>query len=329
MLPKFSYVRPEKVDDVLTHLKDKEAVVHAGGTDLLGCLRERIIEGRTVVSLSALNTLREINTEPDGALAIGALTTITELSESETVGKRYPGLTGAASEVASPQLRNQGTVGGNLCQKPRCWYYRGEFHCRRKGGDMCYALGGENQFHAIFGHDYTCAITHPSDTAPVLVALGATVKVISAEGKRSIKVEDLHVLPEADPTRETILKDDEIITHINIPAPKGKLYSSYRKVRARRSWDFALAGAALALTTDGPRIVEAAVILSGAAPVPWRSKAAENEISGKELTDSIIGSAAKAAVADAMPLDKNGYKPAMFRGMLEEELQKARNVIKS
>jgi xanthine dehydrogenase YagS FAD-binding subunit len=329
MLPKFSYVRPENIDDVLAHLKERGAVVHAGGTDLLGCLRERIIDGKTLVSLSALKTLRGITTEPGGVLQIGALTTITELSEDEGVINRYPGLAAAASEVASPQLRNQGTVGGNLCQKPRCWYYRGEFHCRRKGGDTCYALGGENQFHAIFGHDYTCAITHPSDTAPVFTALGAKVHVSGAEGKRSIKVEDLHVLPETDPRRETVLKEDEIITHIDIPAPGGKMYSSYRKIRARRSWDFALAGAALALTTDGPRIAKAAVILSGAAPVPWRSKAAESEISGRELSDTIITSAAKAAVADARPLSKNGYKPAMFQGMLEEELHKARETIGS
>lgn len=329
MLPKFSYVRPEQLDEVLTQLKGKSAVVHAGGTDLLGCLRERIIDGKTVVSLSGLKGLKGIEAEQGGALRIGALTTITELAEDETVNKLYPGLAAAASEVASPQLRNQGTVGGNLCQKPRCWYYRGEFHCRRKGGEKCYALGGENQFHAILGHDYTCAITHPSDTAPVFAALGASVQVVGGGGKRNIKVEEFHVLPEVDPTRETVLAEDEIITNIHIPATVGKLYSSYRKVRARRSWDFALAGAALALTTDGPRIGKAAVFLSGAAPVPWRSKAVEDEITGKELTDEVITAAAELAVKDAAPLAKNGYKEAMFVGMLEEELQKARKVIMS
>ncbi|MGW8194567.1 MAG: FAD binding domain-containing protein [Desulforhopalus sp.] len=329
MLPKFSYVRPEKLDDVLSHLKDKKGVVHAGGTDLLGCLRERIIDGKTVVSLSALDTLKGIETVQNGAVRIGALTTITELSEDALVKRRFPGLAAAASEVASPQLRNQGTVGGNLCQKPRCWYYRGEFHCRRKGGDMCYALGGENHFHAIFGHDYTCAITNPSDTAPVFTALGATVQVAGSGGKRKIKIEDLYVLPEVDPTREKVLSEDEIISHIHIPAAGGKLYSSYRKIRARRSWDFALAGAALALNTDGLRIADAAIVLSGAAPVPWRSRAAESEIAGKELSEATIIKAARAAVADAVPLDKNGYKLAMFQGMLEEELQKAREAITS
>ncbi|MDR9501118.1 MAG: FAD binding domain-containing protein [Desulfurivibrionaceae bacterium] len=323
MLPTFSYVRPDKLEQAVKHLETERAAIHAGGTDLLGCLRERIMDSRLLVSLSGIRDLSGIKETAGGGLRIGALTTISELSENKLVRDKYPGLARGAAEVASPQLRNQGTLGGNLCQKPRCWYYRGEFHCLRKGGNRCFALKGENQFHAIFGHDNICVITHPSDTAPVLVALDADVHVLGPGGKRTIAVADLHVLPADDVQADTVLKQAEIITHITIPAPARNLYTSYRKVRARRSWDFALAGAALALVMDGSRVARAKVVLSGCAPVPWTSIAAEQVLTGRSLTPEIMARAARAAVAEAKPLTHNEYKIAMFQGMLEEELQKA------
>jgi len=324
MLPKFSYVRPDKLEHAVTHLAADDAMIHAGGTDLLGCLRDEVITGGKVVSISALKDLAGITELGNSTLRIGALTTISEIADSALIRRKYPGLAMGASEVASPQLRNQGTIGGNLCQKPRCWYYRGDFHCRRKGGPKCFAITGENQFHAIFGHDNICVITHPSDTAPVLAALDARVQVTGYEGKRTIAVEDLHVRPTVDVQAETILKRGEIITHIDIPAPAANLYSSYRKIRARRAWDFALAGAALAMTLDGDRVVRSRIFLSGAAPVPWRSQAAEQILTGAPLTGNTIAKAARAAVADAKPLRQNRYKVEMIRGMLEEELHKAR-----
>jgi xanthine dehydrogenase YagS FAD-binding subunit len=323
MLPQFSYVRPATIDQAIAHLKSGDAAVHAGGTDLLGCLRERIISSREIVSISDLKDLIGIKETADGGVLIGALTTITEIGNNPVIINKYPGLARGAAEVASPQLRNQGTLGGNLCQKPRCWYYRGEFHCLRKGGDMCFAMNGENQFHAIYGHDHICAITHPSDTAPNLVALGSAVQVVGPKGKRTIKVEDLHVLPVDDVQADTVLKQDEIITHISVPPPPSGLYSSYRKVRARRSWDFALAGVALALVVKGDKVSQANIILSGAAPVPWRSTEAEKVIEAQTLTAEIIDQAARAAVATATPLAKNCYKVDMFRGVLTEELQLA------
>ncbi|MFO7605233.1 MAG: xanthine dehydrogenase family protein subunit M [Desulfurivibrionaceae bacterium] len=325
MLPKFSYVRPDKLAQAVKHLETDKAVIHAGGTDLLGCLRERIMDGDLLVSLGGLKGLAGIKETADGGLSIGALTTITEVSENRLVRDKYPGLAQGAAEVASPQLRNQGTLGGNLCQKPRCWYFRGEFDCLRKGGDRCFALKGENQFHAIFGHDKICAITHPSDTAPVLVALNASVSVVGPTGKRTIAVEDLHVSPADDVRAETVLKRGEIITRITIPPQAPNHYSSYRKIRARRSWDFALAGAALAFAMDGDRVSRANVVLSGAAPVPWRSTAMEEVLNGSTLTDETISRAARAAVAGARPLGGNQYKVEMFRGMLEEELRKVGN----
>jgi xanthine dehydrogenase YagS FAD-binding subunit len=298
--------------------------VYAGGTDLLGCLRDRTITSRKIVSISALKELTGIRETPDGGVTIGALTTISEVGDHPLLAQKYPGLVRSAAEVASPQLRNQGTLGGNLCQKPRCWYYRGEFHCLRKGGNHCFAMGGENQFHAIFGHDHICAITHPSDTAPVLMALGATVQVVGPKGQRTIAVAELHVLPADDVQAETVLEPGEIITRIIIPAPPPGLYSSYRKIRARRAWDFALAGVALALVIDGGTVSQAGIVLSGAAPIPWRSTEVEQLLTGKTLSAETIDLAARAAVANATPLDKNGYKVDMFRGVLIEELHRAK-----
>lgn len=320
MLPQFSYIRPETLKEVLKHLNAPGAAVHAGGTDLIGCLREGIVRADKVVSLSAVSDLYGIRETAGGGLLIGALATITQVAEHPLVREKYPGLSQGASEVASPQLRNQGTIGGNLCQKPRCWYYRGEFHCLRKGGGTCYAINGEHAFHAIFGHDRICVITHPSDTAPVLAALGAKVRTMGPEGSRNILVENFHVPPAQDPTAETVLKPGEVITHVEVPAPRAGLRSRYRKVRARRSWDFALAGVALAIEMNGEKVANARVFLSGAAPVPWRSRPVEEAITGRQLDSKTIQHAARAVVKGADALPGNTYKLDLFKGVIEEEL---------
>jgi xanthine dehydrogenase YagS FAD-binding subunit len=320
MLPAFEYIRPDTLKDAIKHLFAPGAVVHAGGTDLMGCLRDHIFTAGRVVSLSRLTTLHGIKQTSEGGLVIGALTTITDVADSPEVIKMYPGLAKAASEVASPQLRNQGTIGGNLCQKPRCWYYRGDFFCLKKGGGNCYAQAGENQFHCIFGGS-NCLFVHPSDTAPALAALDAVVHVAGPEGKRDIKVDEFFVLPEDDPTKETVLKPGEVVIGATLPPPPAGLKSRYRKVRARRSWDFALAGAALAVVFDGPTVKQARVFLSGAAPMPWRSREVEEVITGKSLDDSTIAKAAEAVVNNAEPLDRNQYKIPLFKGVIQEELQ--------
>ena len=320
MLPSFDYVRPGSLRDAIKHLSSYGARIHAGGTDLLSCLRDRVLDVEKVVSISNLNRLKGIGQRSDGSMSIGALTTVAEVAANHIVKGRYAGLAQAASEVGSPQLRNQGTIGGNICQKPWCWYYRDDYNCLRKGGDICYAKDGENQYHSLFGSDGICYIVHPSDMAPALVALEAKVRIAGPGGTRTVPMEDFHVRPEEEVQKETVLESDEIVTEIVVPpAPQG-LRSSYRKVRMRRSFDFALAGVALALQFSGGKVVGGRVVLSGAAPVPWRSTAVEDVITGEKLTARTIARAADAVVRDAEPLEHNGYKVPLFRGLIEEEL---------
>jgi xanthine dehydrogenase YagS FAD-binding subunit len=319
MLPGFCYIRARSLDEAIAYLSQKGASAHAGGTDLLGCLRERIFDVATVVSIAGLKELKGIEATPEGGLQIGSLTTIAEVAGHPVIRSTYPALSMAASEVASPQLRHQGTIGGNLCQKPRCWYYRGEFHCLRKGGDQCYAVGGENLYHCIFGGE-NCFIVHPSDTAPALAALQASVVIAGPNGRRTVPVENFHVPPSEDYTRETILEDAEIVTKIVLPPAVKGLRSSYRKVRARRAWDFALAGVALAAVFTGDQVADCRMVLSGAAPVPWRCNEAENAITGVRLDRDQAASAAEMAMKTAEPMEQNEYKIPLFRGLIEQQL---------
>jgi len=323
MFAPFAYAKPETMNEAVKLLAEANAAPHAGGTDLLGCMRDHIYLVDKVVSLSGLKPkLSGIRKTGDGGLAIGALTTITEIAESPLVRGAFPGLAQAAKAVASPQLRNQGTIGGNLCQKPRCWYYRGEFDCIRKGGPVCYAVDGENQFHCIFGGN-ACYIVHPSDPAPMLLALDARVHVAGPRVERFVAMEGFHVPPGDDPTRDTVLEPGEMVTEIFIPPPPRGLYTAYRKVRTRRSWDFAIAGTALSLAMDGGVVRDARVVFSGVAPVPWRSRAVEDVIKGSRLDDATIWKAAAAGLEDARPMSGNGYKVPLLKGVLREELAKA------
>ncbi len=319
MLPNFNYVQAKSVADAVRQLAAPGTRLHAGGTDLLGCLRDEVFKADKIVSLSRLKELRGISPIPAGGLRIGALTTNAEVAADKTVNEKYRVLAQAAAAVASPQLRNQGTIGGNLCQRPRCWYFRGDFHCLRKGGDKCYAIQGENQYHCIFGGE-NCYIVHPSDTAPALVALGAKLRIAGPGGSRLVPVASFFVGPDKNMTAETILQKNEILTEILLPPAEAGLRSSYRKVRARGAWDFALAGVALVLVMKDKTVERARVVFSGAAPIPWRSEAVEKAITGKVLTPDVITAAAEAAVAGAEPLEKNGYKVPLFKGVVTEEL---------
>lgn len=323
MLGTFTYVRASSLDDALKQLERTGSYPHSGGTDLLGCLRDGVMKAETVVSLGRIDGLRGIAPGADGGLRIGALTTIAELAGHADIKARCAALSQAASVVASPQLRNQGTIGGNLCQRPRCWYFRGDYDCARKGGDVCYAADGENRYHCIFGGG-RCQIVHPSDTAPALVALDASVRVAGPKGARVVPLEKFFVLPADDVLRETVLARGEIVTEVLLPPADPAVRSSYRKVRARGSWDFAMAGLALAIAMKGDRIERARAVLSGVAPIPWRSAGLERALAGQRLEARTISRAADAAVAGAEPLAQNAYKVPLVRGLVEEVLSSYR-----
>ncbi len=319
MLPTFNYVRPGSLDEAVRLAVAPGARLHGGGTDLLGCLRDGVLAADTVVSLQGLSELRGIAATADGGVRIGALATLSEIAGSPLIRDAYRALAEGAAAAASPQLRNQGTLGGNLCQRPRCWYFRGEFHCARKGGETCFAAAGENQYHCILGGE-TCFIVHPSDTAPALVALGALARIAGPSGRRTVPLESFFVPPSRDFTRETVLASGEILTEVVLPAPAASSRSAYRKARARGAWDFALAGAAVALSLEAGVVGSARVVLAGVAPVPWRVPAAEGTLVGRKLDVAAARRAAEAAVAGAEPLSENGYKVALARGMVEEAL---------
>jgi xanthine dehydrogenase YagS FAD-binding subunit len=321
MLPGFAYVRATTVADAVSKLTAPGARLHAGGTDLLGCLRDGLFAAQSLVSISRLKNLSGISAvpPPTGGLRIGAMTTHRQIAADTSISQSYRALAQACAAVASPQLRNQGTIGGNLCQRPRCWYFRGDFRCARKGGDHCFAVGGENQNHAIFGGG-ACVIVHPSDTAPALIALGARVRLSGPGQSRVVPLQSFFVGPATSVTRETVLEKNEIVTEILLPAAEPGLKSAYRKVRGRGAWDFALAGVAVALLMKGSTVSRARVVFSGVAPVPWRSEAVEQAVTGKALTPVVVEAAAEAAVKGATPLEKNGYKVPMLRGIVIESL---------
>ena len=318
MLTNFSYIRPKSLKEAMKQLSVPGARLHAGGTDLLGCLRDHVFDAKTVVSISGIRDFRGVKKTTGGGLSIGALTTVADVAANRLVKESYPALAQAALSVASPQLRNQGTIGGNICQKPRCWYYRGEFLCLRKGGKKCFAAGGENQYHCILGGG-PCYIVHPSDVATALVAYEAMLHITGPKGSRVVPVEKFHVLPKVDVHRETVLDAGEIVTEIILP-PTREIRSSYRKIRARASWDFAIAGMALVIHFNNDVVTRLRAVLTAAAPIPWHSQEIEDTIIGNKLDSAIIVRAAKAAMAAARPLAQNDYKVPLFQGMIEEEL---------
>jgi xanthine dehydrogenase YagS FAD-binding subunit len=271
------------------------------------------------VSINGIKDLTGIRPRPGGGLRIGALTTLTELAESRQILDSYPVLAQAAAAVGSPQLRNQGTLGGNLCQRPRCWYFRGDFHCLRKGGDQCFASAGQNQLHCIFG-GYECFMVHPSDTAPALVALDAKVTVTGRRGTRQMPLASFFVLPKTSLVKENVLEPGDVLTEVLLDAPQPGTRSMYRKVRERASFDFALAGAAIVLSMAEGKVRTARVVLSGVAPAPWRSPEAEQSLVGKPLDAATAEAAATAAVKPSVPLAENAYKVPLVRGILEETL---------
>jgi len=299
----------------------------AGGQDLLTTMKDYTSRPARLVNLKSIRGLNKIALNARG-LTIGALVTLTELEEHTGVRKSFPGLSEAAHSIATPQIRNLGTVGGNLCQRPRCWYFRlEEVNCLKKGGSECYAAKGENKYNAIIGGGPSY-IVHPSDLAPMLLALGATVIVMGSAGKRVIPLDRFFTLPsEGNIRRENVLKNEEIITEIYVPASPLAGRSTYLKFKERESLDFALASAAVAVRLAPNRTVsEARIVLGGVAPIPWRVPEAEKFLVGKELKLDVLAEVGKIALAGAQPLEKNAYKVPLAQTLVRRALAKAGGV---
>ncbi|MBN2320311.1 MAG: xanthine dehydrogenase family protein subunit M [Acidobacteria bacterium] len=319
MINNFAYLKAGSISEAVKALSKEGTRLHAGGTDLLGCLRDEIFQADTVVSIRGLKRLKGITAGSGGSLTIGALTSIADIASDATVAKKYPVLAQAAAAVGSPQIREQGTLGGNLCQKPRCWYYRKDILCRKKGGDTCYAMSGENQYHAIFGGG-PCFFVHPSDTAVALTALGAELTIAGSSGNKTVKIGDFFVSPGKMVEKENILLSNEIVTAISLPIVSETTRSSYRKVRARGAWDFALVSVATVLEFDNDTVRDARIVLGGVAGHPWRVEAAEKKLQGQKLDEGKANEAAEAAVEGAVPLRDNRYKLDIVKGALKESL---------
>lgn len=295
----------------------------AGGQDLLTEMKDHLVEPEAVVNLKHIPGMDRLQYDPRNGLQIGALVTVAEVAESADVRAHFPALAQAAGSVASPQIRHVGTMGGNLCQRPRCWYYRNEhIHCLKKGGDRCYAIAGENKYNAILGGGPSF-IVHPSDTATALTALGATITIFGPKGSRTIPIEKFFVLPRVSVRHENILKPDEIVTGITVPVSASAAHSVYLKFREKESMDWAMAAAAVALHLSGGKVVEARIVLGGVAPIPWRVPRAEAALKGKSLRAETLEMAANIALEGAAPLGKNAYKIPLTKALVRRALHQA------
>jgi xanthine dehydrogenase YagS FAD-binding subunit len=305
----FKIAEPQTIDQVtsLTIDKKDKYKLMAGGTDLLAEIKDEIIGPEVVVDLKSIPDLSYIKKEKNG-VRIGALTSLTRLAEDTLIKNEYPALHEAANSVASPQLRNMGTTGGNLCQRPRCWYYRDpQVKCRKKGGSRCFALRGKNKYHAILGGGL-CYIVHPSDLAPTLITLDAEILINSAQGDKTIPLASFYILPKVNVRKENILEPNEVLREIRIPLVKKGEKSTYSKFIERGAWDFAVVSAAVKGTVSGGIFRDIKIVLGGVAPIPWRLTKAENVIKGKKVTEDLVREAAREALKEAKPLEENGYK---------------------
>ena len=315
----FEWTDASTVDQAVRQLGNG-TVLKAGGVDLLDLLKERLIEPKRLVNLRTVPGLDHIEEDPKSGLTIGPMVTLAQLDAHPIVRARYTALADAAGNAATPQIRNMATIGGNVVQRPRCWYFRNEqFHCKKKGGELCFAQHGENQYHAIFDND-PCAIVHPSAPATALVAYGARLEMTSARGKRELPAEHFFTLPSVDVHRENQLGPDEMITEIRVPAPAAGTRAAYTKQGEKESQDRPIAEVVVLIEPDGDRCKRASIVLGAAAPVPHRATEAEAIVQGKRIDEALAREAARAAMAHADPLDHNGYKVPLFEVLIRRTI---------
>lgn len=296
----------------------RQVSVTGGGTDLLGMMKERLVRPDVLVNLKTIRGLSGIAADASG-VRIGALTTLATLGRDPVITTRYPLLAEAANSVGTPQIRNLATLGGNICQRPWCWYFRNAFPCYKNGGNRCFAPTGENQLHAIFGGGPSY-IVHPSDTAPALVALDARIRIAGPAGERIVPAADFFALPKLNPARENVLADDEVVAEILIPPPAPSSRSTYRKLLDREAWTHAVVSAAVTLQMEGAICRDARIVLGGVAPIPWDRPRAAEVLRGKRLSPEVAAEAARIAVEDARPMTKNAYKVALTSALIRRTL---------
>jgi xanthine dehydrogenase YagS FAD-binding subunit len=319
----FNHVNAKTVYEAVKTLEryKGKAKLNAGGTDLVGVLKHRILPDwpEAIINIKTIPGLNKIKEDTD-ELKVGALTKLSDIADSEVVRRKYKLLAEAAEAVATPQIRNMASVGGNLCQDVRCWYYRyphdigGRLICRRKGGKTCYAIEGDNRYHSIFGASNGCVAVNPSDIAVALLALGAKIKIASPRGTRIIPVEDFFS------SLRSFLKSDEMVTEVQVPCPSDRARQTFLKFRSRQAIDFASVSIASVITVNNGTCEEARIALGAVAPRPFRATAAENKIKGKVVNDAAAEAAAEAAVVDAIPLNKNAYRVRIIKELVKRAL---------
>jgi xanthine dehydrogenase YagS FAD-binding subunit len=316
----FTNANPKSIQEAVKQLQQpgKTAAIVSGGSDLLGMVKERLVQPDVLVNLRSIPGLDKI-AEQGGEVRIGGQVSLAALNQDPLIRSRYTVLADAAGVVGTPQIRNAGTLAGNVCQRPWCWYFRNGFPCYKNGGKTCFSVTGENEFHAIFGGGPSF-IVHPSDTAPALVALDAKFRIAGPSGERVIPSAEFFASPSKDPSRENVLAKDEILVAVHLPAaPKG-LRSVYHKELDRESWTHAVVSVAIALEMDGSTCKKARVVLGGVAPIPWRLPKVEAMLAGKRVTPELAAQAGEAAIEGAQPLAKNKYKLPLTRAIVKRTI---------
>src|SRR5215510_4696922 len=320
MMDNFTYSRPTTLREAASQLGKEHGTVAliAGGTDLLGEMKDNLAAPARLVSIRHLKELQGVRASASG-LRIGAATLLVDVVENPIVQERAPLLAMAAGKIGTPQIRNMGTIGGNLCQRPRCWYYRNNFPCYKHGGNTCFSAAGENDYHAILegGPSY---IVHPSDSAPALVALGATAHVSSGSRERTVPMEKFFVTPRENVRRENVLQPNEILTAIDVPTAPAGAKAVYVKEMVREIWDFALCSVAAMVTVRNGVVADVRIVLGGVAPVPYRAVKAEAALTGKPLNEANAMAAGLAATDGARPLAKNAYKVPLTQAVVKRAL---------
>lgn len=325
---RFEVVTPADLDSAVRLLAEPNYTALAGGIDLADLLKQGIVAPRTLVDLKGLKELQGIEATPDGGLKLGALARLSDVAEHPIVRERFTALAEAAGEAATPQIRNLGTVGGNLLQRPRCWYFRNpDIVCLKKGGRACYALNGLNRYHAVLGGGPSF-IVHPSNLAPALIALGASARLAGPGGERVVVLDQFFALPSVDPTRENVMRPGEIMVEVVVPRPAPNARSAYLEVREKQSFDWPLVSVAAMLEID-PRsktVHDSRIVLGAVAPIPWRSREAEQALGAGVLTRARAITSAEAALKEARPLPHNAYKVAIARALIRRTVLRAGQV---